>query len=139
VHHSEEVGGQLLEAHGDATVALDALEEVLDEMAFLVEMAVEFPRLLSAGTGRNDGDATLRAGLFDDRVGVVALVGEDVGIMDAGEQPRGLGYVVDLPLGEVEMNRISEGVDTSVNLRGWSSSGVPDRLGSRFFRAPAAS
>jgi hypothetical protein len=102
-------------------------------------MAVEFSRLLSAGTGWNDSDAPLRAGLFDDRVGVVALVGDDVSVMDTSEQPRGLGYVVDLSLGEVEMNRIAEGVDTSVNLRGGSSSGAPDLLGSCFFRAPAAS
>jgi hypothetical protein len=102
-------------------------------------VVVEFSRLFSAGSGRNDGCAALRKSLVDDRVGVVALVGDDVGVVDAREQCLGLGYVVDLPLGEVEMNRISEGVDTSVNLRGRSSPGTPDGLGPCFFSAPAAS
>ena len=102
-------------------------------------MAVEFSRLFAAGSGRNDRFAALRASLFDDGVGVVALVGNDVGIVDASEQLLSLGYIVDLSFGEVEMNRIAEGVDTSVNLRGRSSSGTPDGLGSCFFSAPAAS
>jgi hypothetical protein len=59
--------------------------------------------------------------------------------VDAFQQPLGLGYVVDLSLGEVQMHRISEGVDTSMNLGGRPSSGTPDGLGSCFFSAPAAS
>jgi len=102
-------------------------------------MAVEFSRLFAAGSRRNDGCAALHASLLDDRVGVVPLVGDDVGILNASEQLRGLGYVVDLSFGEVEMNRISEGVDTSMNLRGRSATGTSDRLGARFFSAPAAS
>jgi hypothetical protein len=102
-------------------------------------VAVEFPWLFSAGAGGNDGDASLRVNLIDDRVGVVALIRQDVGVINTGEQPFGLSYVVDLALREVEMNRIAEGVDTSVNLRGRSSSGTPDGLGSCFFCAPAAS
>jgi hypothetical protein len=137
--HAEEVGGELLEAHGNAPVALDALEKVFDETPFLVEMAVEFTRLFSARSGGNDGVAALGSSLFHDRVGVVALVGDDVGVMNTSEKNLGLGYVVDLSLGEMEMNRISEGVDTSVNLRGRSSSGTPDGLRSCFFSAPAAS
>jgi hypothetical protein len=139
VDHGKEVGGELFEPHGDAAVALDALKEVFDETALLVEMAVEFSRLFSAGSGRDDGCAALRASLVDDRVGVVALVGNDVGVVNAREQLLGLSYIVDLSLGEVEMNRIAEGVDTSVNLRGRSSAGTPDGLRPRFFSAPAAS
>jgi hypothetical protein len=86
LHHGEEVGGELLEAHGNASVALDALEEVLDQTAFLVEVVVEFSRLFSAGSGWDDGCAALRKSLVDDRVGVIALVGDDVGVVDAGEQ-----------------------------------------------------
>ena len=133
LHHAEEVGGQFFEPHGDATVALDALKEVLHQTPLLVEVAVELSGLFSGGSRWNDGDAALRLNLLDDRVGVVALVGDDVGVVNACEELLGLRYVVDLSLGEVEMNRISEGVDTSVNLRGRSSSGVPDGLGSCFF------
>lgn len=139
MHHAEEVGGELLEAHGNAAVAFDALKEVLDQTALLVEVAVEFPRLFSAGSRGDDSCAALRMSLVDDRVGVVALVGDEVSVMDAREQRLGLGYVVDLSFGEMEMNRIAEGVDTSVNLRGRSSSGSPDGLRSCFFSAPAAS
>jgi hypothetical protein len=139
VDHGKEVGGELLEAHGNAAVALDALKEVFDQTPLLVEVVVEFSRLFSAGSGRNDGCTSLRVSLVDDRVGVVALVGNDVGVVNAREQLLGLSYVVDLSLGEVEMNRIAEGVDTSVNLRGRSSSGTPDGLRPRFFSAPAAS
>ena len=129
LHHAEEVGGQLLEAHGNPAVALDALEEVLDQTALLVEVEVELSRLFSAGSGRDDGYTVLRVSLVDDRVGV----------LNPREQRLGLGYVVDLSFGEVEMNRIAEGVDTSVNLRGRSSAGTPDGLRPRFFSAPAAS
>jgi len=139
LHHAQEVGGQFLEAHGNAAVVLDALKEVLDETAVLVEMAVEFSRLFTAGSGRNDGRAALRASLLDDGIGVVALVADDVGIMNASEQLLGLGHVVDLAFSDVEMNWISEGVDTRMNLRGWSATGTSDRLGSCFFSAPAAS
>jgi hypothetical protein len=102
-------------------------------------MAVEFSRLFSTGSGRNDDRAALRTSLVDDRVGVVTLVPDDVGIMNVSEQFLGLGYIVDLSLGEVEMNRISEGVDTRMNLRGRSATGTSDSLGSCFFRAPVAS
>jgi hypothetical protein len=60
--------------------------------------------------------------LFDDEVRIVSLVGDDVRIGDSVEQLRCLRYVVDLATGEFETNRISEGVDNSVNLCGRSSS-----------------
>jgi hypothetical protein len=84
LHHAEEIGGQLFEAHGNATVALEALKEVLHQASLLVEVSVERPGLFSAGTRWDDGDATLRVSLVNDRVGIVALVGNDVGVVDAG-------------------------------------------------------
>ena len=131
--HAEEGDGQLLKPHGHAAVALDALEEILHQAALLVDVAIELAGLFSAGSRWNDGVAVLGASPLGDRVGVVALVGDDVGVPNPRQQLLGLRYVVDLSFGEVEMNRISEGVDTSVNLRGWSSSGSPDSLRSGFF------
>ena len=52
----EEVSCELLESHGDAAKALDALEETLDEVPLFVEVAVE---LVLLGSRRFDGITTV--------------------------------------------------------------------------------
>ena len=42
--HREEVRRELLEAHGDAPVSFDLLEESLDERSFLVEVPIDWAR-----------------------------------------------------------------------------------------------
>lgn len=130
---------ELLEPHCDAAVALDALEEVLYEMPLLVERAIERALFFSVRSRWNHDVAGLADELLDDEVRIVPLVGDDVRIGDAAEEPRCLRYVVDLAAGEFETNRISEGVHNSVNFCGRSSARLADRFGSVFFGAPDAS
>ena len=57
---------------------LDAAEEALDAVAFLVEGLVVGVLALAVTLGRNDRVAALVDDLLEELVGVVGLVGEDV-------------------------------------------------------------
>lgn len=118
--------GEFVEAHRDATVAFDTLEKVLYAMPLFVQQFVQHAGLFAVTTRRDDHDTTLALGLFDYAVGVISAIGDEIGIAYPSEQLPCLRHVMNLPLGEVEMNRIALGVDTRMNFRGRSASGLPD-------------
>ena len=75
--YAEERERQLLERRSDAAVALNLLEEVLDEETRLEDVAIVVPLHDSISTGRNDGARALGLNLCDDGTRIVALVGND--------------------------------------------------------------
>ena len=140
MNHREIVCGEFFKPHRNSAIAFDALKEVLDKMTLFVHVLVERTSSTNATNAlRNMNAATLSKRLLDDSIGIVTLIGDDVRVLHAVQQCLSLGYVGDLPFGEVEMNRISEGVDTSVNFCARPSARVADTLRPFFFNAPLAS
>ena len=82
----EEVSCELLESHGDAAKALDALEETLDEVPLFVEVAVELVLLGSRRVRRDHDGASVRYESLTQRACVVRAVAGNVRIRDVTEQ-----------------------------------------------------
>ena len=115
-HASKERIGELVVARGDAAVLLDLVEEALDEIALAVEGEVGLARLLAVGLGWDDRrDATLLE-ILDERICVVALVGDDGLRLEVLEQRPGLRDVGRLSRRERKRDGVAESIDDGVDL-----------------------
>jgi len=133
--------GELVVAGGDTSAVLDALEEVLDAVALLVEGLVVGVLSLAAATGRDDRVAAL----FDDFVveafGVIGLVGNDVFGGKPIDQIAGADHVVLLARTKDQADWQAEGVDADMELGPEAAARTAKRLGvlsPLFLGAPAA-
>jgi hypothetical protein len=106
----------LLVAGGDPPELLDTTEEAFDEVALLIDMAVEVSRFGASPRG-DDGFAALGNDQLDHIAGIEAFVGEHVLALLARQQSACLGDVVDLPAGDAQVDWIAEGVDDGVDFR----------------------
>lgn len=109
---------ELVVAGGQATELFEACEEVFDEVAGAIAMAIEVTRLQAVATRRDDGFGT---GLGDgghQRVGIVAFVGNDrLRRVQRLEQWLCLSDVGLLGAGERERHGIAQGVGDPVQFR----------------------
>jgi hypothetical protein len=86
-------------------------------MASFVKFLVVFALYLSVGLGRDHGNFTrLLPRDQDPLVGVEALVGEQNVSVKLRQQYIGPFQIAGLSAGEMKFNRITEGVDSGVNL-----------------------
>ena len=135
VQKGHEVASELVEAHGDPTEALDALEEVFDQVPLLVEVAVDESTTLTgrpAGSvaviGGDHGGAAVGLQQRDQVLGVVGPVTTDVGVGDKSEQLWSKLDLVLLPLREQQADRVSQGINERVDFRGRTQPRVADLL-----------
>src|SRR3954454_2048284 len=113
----------------DGPVLLRFGEEVLDQVAGLVEVLVVRARLLAVRLGRDHGGlACLRERLEHSLLDIVGLVGDQRGRGEVGQQSIGTFEVVRLPRREGEPGRVAERVDQGVDLRAQAAAAAPDRL-----------
>jgi hypothetical protein len=117
---------------------LDLAEEALDEIALAVEGEIGLSGVFAVGFRRDDRRDTARFERFDERVGVVALVGEKGIGLDLIEQRHGLGDVGCLAGRQGQRNGITERIDDGVDLGRQSTARSADGLvRAVFFWAPA--
>lgn len=132
----------LVVARGDGAVLFEPREEVFDQVAVLVEVPV---RLAGFGGGRSRGDHDRLSRRLDSLhhsfEGVIARVGDDRlrALEQTGQQRVGPFEVRCLSAGQMEGERIAQGVARRVDLRAQSSPASPEtlRCGVPLF-APAA-
>ena len=135
---TEEVAGALVVAGGDGPELLQLGEEVLDQVACLVEVLVVRSRLLAVALGRDHGGlAGLLQRLEHPLLGVECLVGDQQVGGEAGQEGIGTLEVVGLPGREREPGRIAEGIDRGVDLRAQAATAASDRFITVFLAAPA--
>ena len=120
-------------------------EEILDEVALLVDVLIDLPRAACAvGFGGNDDGHAFGLRGRDESVGVVGFVGDEVsagarrcldealGVGDVGscclEEARGFGGVVDVAGAEVEVDGIAQSVHDSVDFGGETSARASNTL-----------
>ena len=128
-----------VEAGGEAAELLEMGEGAFDAVALAVEGAVEAALDLADRTRRDDGGDAALVEMMEDRVGVVALVGQHRLRAVVAEQRDGLGAVIGLAAGQDEVERPSKRVGEQVDLGRQTSSTPPQSaLRSPFFRAAAA-
>jgi len=135
----EEVSGGLVVAGCDRAKLLEFGEEVFDQVARRVKMPIEFPGCLSVGLRWDHHFLSGGQERLDDPVvGVEGFVGEQDVRLHVWQQFIRAHEVVDLSAGQVESNRVSEGINQRMDLGAQSTSGSPDCLiFALFFGAPA--
>ena len=121
VEEGEEVASELLEAHGDAPEALDALEEALHEASLFVQMPVDRALARAVGLGRDDDRTAVVFEHLDEWRRVVGLVAGDEGVGDVAQKLVGELHFVGLARREREAHGVAERVNDRVDLRGRTS------------------
>ena len=134
----EEVAGGFVVTRGDGTKLFEPAEEVLDEMASLVEVPVIVALGLSIALGRYDRRLAGPSKRFDHPLaGIEGHVGDHRIGGDRGEKRIGAVEIMGLSRGEVEAGRIAERIDGGIDLGAQSPSASPDGLRAVFLSAPA--
>ena len=135
----EKISRGFVVARGDGAELFEFAEEVLDQVARLVEMFVEIAGRGAVAAERNDRPfAGLGERPDDPLVGIVSLVGDQDGGGDLRQQGVRAGKVMRLSGGQVEGERVAEGIDQGMDFGAQSAFAAADRLvAAVFFGAPA--
>jgi len=135
----EEVAGGLVIARCDRAELLEPGEEVLDQMACLVEVAVIGPRRAATGLWRDhDGLAGGRQRLDDPLVGIEGLVGDQCFGLHVGQQVIRTVEIMRLTARQMKANRVAERIDQGMDLGAQAAARAADGLVfGNFFWAPA--
>ena len=135
----EEVAGELVVARGDGAELLELAEEVLDQVARLVELFVVGARCHAIALGW-DHRALAGGGKRLDHpgIGIERLVGDQRVSRQLRQKGVGAEQVVRLAGSEQEAKRIAERIDQRMDLRAQPAFAAADRLVlAGFFCAPA--
>src|SRR3954447_24287725 len=137
---AQEVGGPLVVAGRDRPVLLQLGEEVLDQVARLVEILVVGAGVLAVGLGRGHRrPAGPSEGLEHPLLGIEGLVGDQRVGLEVGQQRVRPGEVVLLPRAGRDAGRVAERVGQGVDLGAQAAPASTDGLvaGPPFSAAPA--
>lgn len=134
----EEVAGGFVVARGDGAELFEPAEEVLDEMAGLVEVLVVVSLRSPITFGGDDRRFAGPSKWLDHPLaGIETLVGDQRIGREVGKKRVGAVEVMGLARGEVEAGGIAERIDGGVDLGAQSSPASPDGLRAVFLSAPA--
>jgi hypothetical protein len=134
-----EVLFEFVEACGESSELLEVSEGAFDAVSLSIEGAVEAALDDTMRAWRDDGGDAAFAEMVEDRVGVVASVGEYRLRAAIAEQRDGLGAVVSLAARQHEAERQPKRIGKQMDLGRQTSSTPPQSaLRSPFFRAAAA-
>ena len=135
----EEISRGFVIACGDGSELFELTEEILDQVARLVEMFVEIAGLGAVAAERNDRPFPgFGKSLDDPLVGVVSLVGDQRIGGDVRQQRVRADKIMVLSGGQLEGHGVAEGVDEGVYLGAQPAFAAADCLiDVVFFGAPA--
>jgi hypothetical protein len=135
----EKVSGGLIIAGGDSSELLELADEILDEMARLVQLSIKIARRLAMAPGRDYWGLARRQEGFD-----YALIGIEGFIRQYGigfhlrQEHVGACKIMRLATGQEERKRIAQRIDHEMDLCAQPAFAAPDRLVfTVFFWAPA--
>lgn len=99
-------------------------------------MSIEITRIAVADTGRDVGLGPRCLDGVDERLTVIALIGNH--LLSGNRPNERLGYdaVVDLPSREAPTSEVAQGVDQGMNLGAEPAAGAADRLWGVFCSVP---
>ena len=131
--------GKFVVSGCDTSELLEAIEESLDEVSCLIAVPVDFALGVAVASRWDDRFGT---GGFDDvdqGIAVVTFVSDDSTSRDCLNQGSPLRDIGHLAGRQDQANRITQGIDTSMNLGGQPAPRATDRLiATVFLGAPAA-
>jgi hypothetical protein len=139
VYGGEEVSGGLVVARCDGAELLEFGEEVLNEVARLVDVVVVFAGQAAICLWRDHNVFAGRDERHDDPlVGVEGLVSNQRVGLHRGQQVVGADEIMRLSAGQEEVDRVTECVGQDVDFGAQSTARSPNRLVlADFFSAPA--
>jgi len=139
VNAGQEVPGEFVVSGCDRPELFEFGEEILDEMAFFVEVPVELARHAPVGFWWDDDTLAGLLERFDDAlVRVIGLIGDQLLGFERRYEVVGARQIMRLSAGQMEPGRIAERIDSGVDLRAQPAAGSSDRLIlTGFFWAPA--
>jgi hypothetical protein len=104
-------------------------EEVLDQVAFFVYVAIEVTGLAAISLWRNDRSlACCRERLDDPLIGVEGLVGDQLVGLHFRQEMVGTNQIVCLATGQMEADRVAERIGQGMDLGAQPTARSPDRL-----------
>jgi hypothetical protein len=107
---------------------LELVEEPLDEVALAIEGEIGRSRLFAVCLRRDDRRDLAPSEGFEERVGVIRLVGDQSLGLEVFEQRFGLADVGGLPRRQRQRDRIAERIDDSMDLRRQAAARAADGL-----------
>lgn len=124
---------------GDGSELLEATEEILDKVAFLVEVQIDLSHLAPVGHGRDDGGyAGCGKRIEHSFVGIEDPVSDQYAGFQVGQKVIGPFQVVSLAGGDQETGGIAQRVGAGVDLGAQPTTRAADGLiVAPFLRAPA--
>ena len=126
---TQEVARGLVVARSDGAVLLESGEEIFDQVACLVQMAVIAALVVARGFRGNDyGFARLQQWLDHPVMRVISLVGNHHGHLSVLEQHIGTFQVMGLSGREVKAGWIAQRIDRGVYLGAQAATATPDGL-----------
>jgi len=139
VNAGQEVPGEFVVSGCDRPELFEFGEEILDEMAFLVEVLVELAGHAPVGFGRDDYTFAGLLERFDDAlVRVIGLIGDQLVCFERRQKVVGTSQIMRLSAGQMKPGRVAQRIDGGVDLRAQPAAGSSDRLIlAGFFWAPA--
>jgi hypothetical protein len=139
VNCGEEVPRCLVVAGCDGAELLELGEEILDEVAHLVEVSVEVAGKSAVRLGRDHrGLADCGQRREEAFIGIKRLVGDQHVGLHRGQEMVGSNEIMDLPAGQEEAQRVAERINKRVDLGAQTAARASYRLVLiDFFSAPA--
>jgi hypothetical protein len=113
-------------------------KKAFDQVASLIEMAVEVALLGTVGARGDDRLGTTGGDGLDQRVAVIGFVGRDGPGGDARQQRFGFAHVGRLVGGQAPAGEVAESFHQGMELGGQAAARATDRLDPLFFGSLAA-
>ena len=132
------MGIQLVITRSHAAKLLEAAKQALDGLPLGVAHGVVGAGLAALPPWRNDGAGAPRSQGGDQRVGIVAAVGDELSRGQLAEQRQGLRGVVALARGQAAAHEAPAGIGHHVHLTGQATATAAQGLRPVFLRAPLA-
>jgi hypothetical protein len=117
VNGGQEVARRFVVSRRNGPVLLEFGEEILDEVARFINVPIEITRRLPARFRGYDDGLTGCGQRFDHAlIGIERFVGNEDVSLHVGQKLVGSEQIVSLAAGQMEADRIAEGIDQRVDL-----------------------
>ena len=135
MNHAEKVGQVLFKTSSNTSVVLELEKEVFNQMPVFVQALVIRSGLFGILATGNDWETTLFSDRIDKFLAVISFICEHIAVLqiEQGDQISGWRVITDLATRQMNLNRITQGIDYGMDLRGISTSRTTNSL---FFAPP---
>ena len=135
MNHAEKVGQVLLKTSSNTSIVLELEKEVFNQMPVFVQALVIRSGLFGILATGNDWETSLFSDRIDKFLAVISFICEHIAVLqiEHRDQIYSRRVITDLATRQMNLNRITQGIDYGMDLRGISTSRTTNSL---FFAPP---